>query len=248
MGRPPPPTPPPAPAPSGSGVDPWTLALTAAASALAAYVTSKIWAPGTLASAAFTPVLVALAKEALARPAQVVARTVPTPIAPRAARRQDLPDDYATRLEDGAPPPAPPPEPDAPAGPITYHKAEPSSWTGRLHWRAALVAGLLGFAISALAFTVPELIAGDAVSGGRSTTLFGGHRDKSRNKSTTDTTTTTQPSRTVTAPARTVTVPAPTETVPAPETTTPTQTAPPETVPPTTTTAPPTTTTVPPPP
>ena len=54
-----------------------TLLITAIASAAAAYVTSQIWADGTLAAAAFTPVLVALLKELLAKPAAVVTRAVP---------------------------------------------------------------------------------------------------------------------------------------------------------------------------
>jgi hypothetical protein len=54
-----------------------TLLITAAASAAAAYTCSKIWAPGTLAAAAFTPVLVAILKEALAKSSDVVARAVP---------------------------------------------------------------------------------------------------------------------------------------------------------------------------
>ena len=49
----------------GGGVDLPTLLVTAVASAAAAYVTSQVWAPGTLASAAFTPVVVALLKELL---------------------------------------------------------------------------------------------------------------------------------------------------------------------------------------
>src|SRR5688572_25148241 len=47
----------------GGGIDLPTLVITAVASAAAAYTCSKIWAPGTLASAAFMPVLVALLKE-----------------------------------------------------------------------------------------------------------------------------------------------------------------------------------------
>src|SRR5690349_21193908 len=46
-----------------------TLAIAAAASAVAAYVTSKVWAGGTLWSAAASPVIVALVKEGLNRPA-----------------------------------------------------------------------------------------------------------------------------------------------------------------------------------
>lgn len=55
-----------------SEIDLLTLVITAIASAGAAFITSKVWAPGTLASAAFTPVIVAVAKEALRKPADVV--------------------------------------------------------------------------------------------------------------------------------------------------------------------------------
>jgi hypothetical protein len=66
------------PAPSsGGGVDIQTLFITAVASAAAAFACSKIWAPGTLAAAAFTPVLVAVIKEALAKSTAVVAKAVP---------------------------------------------------------------------------------------------------------------------------------------------------------------------------
>ncbi|MEA2126019.1 MAG: hypothetical protein QOI80_2801 [Solirubrobacteraceae bacterium] len=55
-----------------SDIDLWTLAIAAVASAVAAYVTSQFWAGGTLVSAALTPVIVALVKEALNRPVERV--------------------------------------------------------------------------------------------------------------------------------------------------------------------------------
>ena len=70
-------SPPPAP-PADRGIDLTTLLLSAIASAVAAYVTSKIWAPGTLFSAAMSPVIVALVKEGLRKPTEVVANVVPT--------------------------------------------------------------------------------------------------------------------------------------------------------------------------
>ncbi|MCW3041599.1 MAG: hypothetical protein JWM31_3504, partial [Solirubrobacterales bacterium] len=77
--------PPAAPSKSESGVDLATLIITAVASAVAAYTCSKIWTPGTLASAAMTPVLVALVKEALRRPTEVVTTVVPVAV-PGSAR------------------------------------------------------------------------------------------------------------------------------------------------------------------
>ncbi len=53
-----------------SDIDLATLAIAAAAGAVAAYVTSEVWARGTLISAALTPVIVALVKEALNRPVE----------------------------------------------------------------------------------------------------------------------------------------------------------------------------------
>lgn len=56
-----------------SDIDLLTLAIAAVAGAVAAYVTSKVWAGGTLFTAAMTPVIVALVREALARPVDAVA-------------------------------------------------------------------------------------------------------------------------------------------------------------------------------
>lgn len=64
-------TPPPAHR-SGSEIDLLTLTITAIASAVAAFICSHVWAAGTLPSAAFMPVLVALVKEALRRPTEAV--------------------------------------------------------------------------------------------------------------------------------------------------------------------------------
>jgi hypothetical protein len=208
-----------------TGVDLPTLLITAVASAAAAYACSKLWAPGTLASAAAMPVLVAIIKEALARPTEAVTRAVPV----RGVVRSAPPP--------GAPaPPAPPPTERVPQqGEITYHA---SGWSAR-RWRLAIVTGLLGFLIAALVLTVPELVSGRSASGGgRSTTLFGGDHEKRSRKPRTQTTTVrvqtvTVKTRTVIVPERTKTVTAPpvrTTTVPAPTTTTtttPTTTQPP---------------------
>ncbi len=206
----------PAPAPSaGGGVDVRTLFLTACASAGAAYACSKIWAPGTLASAAFTPVLVAILKEALAKPTDVVARAVPVRGVVRSAPGQEPPEDRTARVPQ--------------AGELRSHT--PSRRTRG--WRLAVITGLLGFLVSAVVFTVPELVAGrSAGDGDRGTTIFGGGSAKSERSTTTTVPvkTTTAPATTVTAPAtQTVTVPPATQTVTTPTTTapaTPTTTAP----------------------
>jgi hypothetical protein len=251
---------------SGGGVDIQTLFITAVASAAAAFACSKIWAPGTLAAAAFTPVIVAILKEALAKSTAVVAKAVP-PVrgVVRSARIEDMPDPSAAP---GTLPPVGSLSADAPSEPatwiaqqqpgefpvdasaevagrvaqpgeITYHDT-PSSRRG---WKLAIITGLLGFLIGAVIITVPELMAGSSASGGgRETTLFGGssHKHTVTTTVTTETETQTVPTQTVTIPpAKTVTVPAPTTTVPAPTTTQPPAVAPDATTDPAqTTTAP----------
>jgi hypothetical protein len=214
---------------SGGGIDLLTLAITAIASAAAAYTVSKIWPPGALASAALTPVLVALFREGLLRPAKAVTQAVPVRGLVRSA-----PGPTGTQVHDAAaPPPAAEPEPvpateptpPAPAAPervpqqgeVTYH-----STSRARRWRLAIVTGLLGFAIAAIVFTVPELVSGQAASGDGATTLFGGS-----NGSTQPTQTTTVPGNTVTVapppaqnfvppPKQVVTAPTPTVTVTTP--------------------------------
>jgi hypothetical protein len=216
------------------GIDVTTLFLTACASAAAAYTCSKIWAPGTLASAAFTPVLVAIIKEALAKPTQAVARAVPVRGVVRSARPEgpQLPDaSWSARSDEphlGGDHPAAAPSSaawpaDDPAtrvaqpGEIQYHGKSPRA----RGWRVAIVTGLLGFAICAVVFTVPELVAGgSAAGGGRDTTLFGGGKSHSRSAPTVTTTTTTQSQTVTTPPTKTVTVPPPTATTTTPTTTT----------------------------
>lgn len=213
---------------STSTIDLLTLAITAIASAAAAYICSQIWKPGTLPSAALMPVLVALIKEALARPTHAVAHAVPVRGVVRSATRTDEP------LE-----------------PVTERVAQQGEIAGpsraRRAWKTAIVTGLLGFLVGAVIITVPELVLGQPASGGGSgTTLFGGQHGAREPAAPTDTTTTT-----TTTPAETVTVP-PAETVTVPEPSSTTTTTVPETqstpvprtpAPPTTTQPPPTTTT-----
>ena len=215
-----------------SSIDLPTLLVTAVASAIAAYVTSKIWVPGTLAAAAFTPVLVAVLKEMLIKPAEVVTRAVPVRgvvrsssgpqdpgIAPagslsRDAGEPDTPEDIEARI-------------------AQLGEAPGASRPGRRRaWRAAVVTGLLGFLVAAVIITVPELVAGSSASGGgRDTTLFGGGKSSPKTPATTtQTTTETTPSGTETTPLdETITIPnAETVTVPPPAVTVPDDTTPDE--------------------
>lgn len=206
---------------SGGGVDLKTLVITAVASASAAYITSEIWAPGTLASAAITPVIVALVKEGLAKPADVVTRAVPVRGVVRSARARDEPYDpvQPVGLADERVPQAG----EIPGASRSYRKPA---------WQMAVVTGLLGFVIAAVIITVPEVVAGKSASGGDRTTLFGGD-DRSSERDD-DSSTTTSPTQTeTTPPAGTVTVPPVETTTVPPETTTvpPAQTTPAQTTP-----------------
>ena len=60
-----------------------TLAIASAASALATFLVPMIWAPGTIAAAAATPVIVALISEALSRPVEHVSHAGRLVRAPR---------------------------------------------------------------------------------------------------------------------------------------------------------------------
>src|ERR1700712_5413420 len=98
---------PPQPAPrESSGIELTTLFLSAIASAAAAYITSKIWAPGTLFSAAMSPVIVALVKEGLRKPTEVVANVATA--APSRWTRTSA-DDAGLVPDPGVAPPAPDP-------------------------------------------------------------------------------------------------------------------------------------------
>ncbi|HEY6759470.1 MAG TPA: hypothetical protein VI318_08270 [Baekduia sp.] len=202
----------PSPPGDSTGIDLTTLFLSAIASAVAAYVCSKIWAPGTLFSAAMTPVIVALVKEGLRKPTQVVAN-VATVAAPSRWARTSASDPGLVPEDDtvgGPPEPAVRPEaPHVVLPPVVAsdeHSAVNiySTRSSRLRWRIAVITGLLGFAVCVVLFTVPELISGHSIGrgSGNSTTIFGGHRShRSSTTSTTSTSTsTTKTSTTDTTP------------------------------------------------
>jgi hypothetical protein len=207
---------------SRGGVDLQTLVITAVASACAAYVTSEVWAPGTLASAALTPVIVALVKEALAKPADVVTRAVPVRGVVRSASRSDEPYDPVQPFE---------PEDERVAQHGEIHGS--STAFPRRAWKMAVITGLLGFLVAVVIISVPELVSGKSVTGGDRATTFFSPDEKTPEPSTTNTTTTPPETQTV-PPASTVTVPpVETTTVPPEETTTvPREAAPPPAPPP----------------
>jgi hypothetical protein len=236
------------PPPAREGLDLATLLISAIASVAAAYVTSRIWAPGTLVGAAITPVIVALVKEGLRKPTEVITNVVPQVVPTPSKWTRASPGD-AGLVADVQQRPAEPP-PDAPASaPLIVPTGQTSpvrvySTRGRrLRWRLAVITGLLGFGIAVLAFTVPELIAGQSLGGSHKTTIFGGgHRHRTSTTKTTTSTTSTSTQRTTTTettPTQTTTVTR-TATVTTPTPTTPAQTTPaPTTAAPQSTTAPP---------
>jgi hypothetical protein len=229
-----------------SRVGPKTLIVASLASVSSALVVSHIWGPGTLVGAAVTPVIVTLVSEALQRPAKVI--TTVRPVRSRAARRFDPVAEGRRGLDEG----------DLDAAWAVATGEEPARSVHRVRTRripraavrAALLTGLVGFAIGAFVLTGSELVfGGSAVSGGhRRTTFFGGAGAPATTKTTPDTKTTTDPATTHTTTGTTTTDPtttgtpttqtAPTTATTAPPPVTTTAPAPQATPPPATTTDP----------
>jgi hypothetical protein len=229
---------------SQGGVEFSTLVVAALASVIAAFITSKLWAPGALFSTAMTPVIVALVKEWLERPARkvteaakaplVAVRAVPSQGIPSFSRRPALPEaeQRGRPLEPPIPDPdeyerletlVPPGEEGSTATPYRVYRRRSRR---RTWWAVGLVTGVLGFVVAAVAITVPELVGGGSVAGTGSTTLFGHHHGRSASSGRQDTTTTTTPTTTSgrqTTPSAT-TEQRPQSTTTTPQSTTPTQT------------------------
>ncbi len=192
---------------------------------------------------AMTPVLVAVVKEMVERPARrvssIATRAAPPPVA-RSARRVAEPPPEAY-----APPPPVGPSPELTA--MRVYGRERAA-TGR-RWKLAVATGLLACVIAVAAMTLPELVAGrSVVSSNHHTTIFGGHRStpstttKDKSTSTEQKSTSTEQNSTSTEqqPQTTTTAPGQTPTTAAPQSQTPTQTAPPtQTQPPPAQTQPP---------
>ena len=173
-----------------------TLIFASIGSAVAAILTSQFWIAGTPIAAAMTPVIVALVSELLHRPTERIAQRITTDT--RAVRETDAlpeaagagppPREEERRPEParegpmagtrparpGAPPPCGGRQPVAGREPEfrVYRSSTPAS---RLPWKAILVTAGIAFAIAVSALTLPELIAGESLSGNdRDTTFFGG--------------------------------------------------------------------------
>lgn len=201
----------PQPAPSRSDLDVTTLAIAAAASAVAAFVTSQVWTGGTLFTAAISPVIVALVKEGLSRPAQKV-KTV------RLVRTGSAIGEERSATDERPIPVSAAHEGEA-LTPVTVYRRSDSRWSpARI--RLAVITGLLAFGIVVAVFTLPELVAGKSIGGGgdQRTTLFGGTSAKktsksksdAKDKSTATPTATPEPGTTPTATPEATTTPAPT--------------------------------------
>ena len=166
--------------------------------------------------------IVALVSEFLRRPVQTVAATakkVPTVQPLPAARQRTIaaPED-PNRVDAD---PAIPAEPHARSGqPGPRRRVEPpaagtpnvdpgtinyyGNWRPR--WRAALVTGLVAFAIVLALYRVPDLLAGRSITGNdQPTTFFGGSANVKKKTSPTTTVTTTTPTTTATKTAPTTT-------------------------------------------
>jgi hypothetical protein len=224
-----------------AGIDITTLLLSAIASAAAAYITSQLWGPGTLFSAAMAPVIVALVKEGLRKPTEKVATV-------SRWSRTSASDPGLVAEPDERPSPDVHRDPDAPhvvlppVVPTTPVRVY-STRARRLRWRLAVITGLLGFGVAVVVFTVPELIAGQSLGGSDKTTIFGGRHRHTKTTESTTSTSTTKTSTTATTPTKTTETVTRTETVttpvtPAPATTTPTTPAPSTTAPAPSTAAP----------
>jgi hypothetical protein len=220
-----------APKQGGEGLSLQTLVIAAAASGLAAVVTSYFWDKGTLISAAMTPVIVTVVSEMLKRPAQTVRRAARTARSPAPAReRESLPLPHATGA--GSPSEGPsrelpaPPEPSAAMSDIRVYRTETRRPRfGRIHWKIVLATAGIAFVIAIAALTLPELLFGSSVGGAGNTTFLGGgsqtHKSDNQKTTTGEQKTTTEPDKTVTE-QKTTTV----QTQTAPAQTTPTQTTP----------------------
>jgi hypothetical protein len=233
-----------------------TLTIASLSSLAAALVVSKIWGGGTLIGAAMTPVIVAVVSEGLRRPAIVITSVRDT----RGARYDPVAEGRAG-LREGDLERARSAMPAAAVAERRVHRASGRSGGGKLAFGlprarviAAILTGLVAFALAGVLLTGSELVLGKSVvSSSKRTTYIPVKRDTTTTKTTTTDTTPTTSTSTTTAPeattppstattptvAPTVTAP-PTTATPAPQTTqppaTPATPAPQSATPPTSTT------------
>jgi hypothetical protein len=149
--------------------------IAAIASASAALIVSRVWGAGTIFASAFTPVIVALVSEGLRKP--VESDLVKRPISKaRSAVTSSTPAVFEDRSRSADAEP----DPNEIRIYSTGSNKARTSPRRKLHYKVALVTGLVAFLIAALALTLPELIFGQSVvNRDRGTTVFGGGSSKS---------------------------------------------------------------------
>jgi hypothetical protein len=226
-----------------TGLSVTTLMIASLSSLAAALVVSKLWGGGTLFGAAMTPVIVALVSEGLRRPATIV-----TSVRETRSSRYDPVAEGRAGLREGDLDRARSTMPAAAAAERRVHRVSGAGGSGfslrlpRPRVIAAVVTGLVAFALAAVFLTGSELVLGKSVvSSSKRTTFVPVHRSTSTT-TTTKTTDTTPTTTTPTTSTPTTTAPPATSTTP---TAPPTQTAPPATTTPAPQAAPPVTPTTP---
>ena len=242
-------------APRSEGLSAQTLIVAAVSSAIAAIVVSRFWEQGTIIASAMTPVIVALVSEALRKPIQ--SERVRRPVRAASSSASRVP--RTSQREEARPPSgrtpnviAPPPpgiddglrlrEEGVEPGPVKVYSSgshrrpggDGGGGRGSRRLKVAVVTGLIAFLIAAVALTLPELIFGGSVSGGkRETTYFGGgESSRERGESQDGDSRDGQPDEPTQEEAPSESdepAPAPGEAAPAPTTPPPAQTAPPPT-------------------
>jgi len=182
----------------GGGLSLRTLVIASLASATAAMVTSRLFPPGAIFTAALTPVIVAAISEAAHRPVNRVAalreQRWSMVLEAREARVAEALGEEPSPLR-GAPGLAQGAAAEEEGfsttngGGAGHYGADPFGprerpRRRRIHPKLAIATGLAAFAIAAAALTLPELIFG-AVASNHQTTFFGGggtHHAKTQDK------------------------------------------------------------------
>jgi hypothetical protein len=180
----------------GGGLSLQTLIVSSAAAVTAATLVPLVWQQGTLFATAMTPVVVALASEALRRPAERITAVTPRVTrrtATGAAVRRFEPDAARTRRPDrvgarGDGPERFEPLPAEVRGEAPGRRSDDPfglrapGRTRRPRLKLALATGLLAFLVAAAVVTASELTIFDgSVSGERGkTSLFGGAQSRDR--------------------------------------------------------------------
>jgi hypothetical protein len=185
------------------GIDVQTLLISGASAVIAATVVPLFWERGTVLATAMTPMIVALASEALRRPAEAAkAVTRRTTAAVTAPTRERVPS-RGPGGEHFAPRP-PPPRGHAPAvsGEDPFGLRSGTSSSRRPWLRIGLVTGVLAFFGAAAVVTAGELVGGGSVGGhGKRTTFVGGSKSESTPTPTPSATGTETATPSATAPA-----------------------------------------------